>query len=78
MTEKINRNDPCSCGSGKKYKKCCGVQKKLSQRNATVISSSSANSLLSRITAGGKVSGLALGEANPLKDRTSKQDLGQE
>jgi SEC-C motif domain protein len=22
--EKIGRNDPCSCGSGKKYKKCCG------------------------------------------------------
>jgi SEC-C motif-containing protein len=21
---KIQRNDPCSCGSGKKYKKCCG------------------------------------------------------
>ncbi len=21
---KVNRNDPCSCGSGKKYKKCCG------------------------------------------------------
>lgn len=21
---KITRNDPCSCGSGKKYKKCCG------------------------------------------------------
>jgi uncharacterized protein YecA (UPF0149 family) len=20
---KINRNSPCSCGSGKKYKKCC-------------------------------------------------------
>lgn len=20
---KINRNDPCYCGSGKKYKKCC-------------------------------------------------------
>jgi len=19
-----NRNDPCVCGSGKKYKKCCG------------------------------------------------------
>jgi uncharacterized protein YecA (UPF0149 family) len=19
------RNDPCECGSGKKYKKCCGV-----------------------------------------------------
>ena len=23
-TEKIGRNDPCPCGSGKKYKKCCG------------------------------------------------------
>lgn len=22
--EKIGRNDPCICGSGKKYKKCCG------------------------------------------------------
>ncbi|MCL2873691.1 MAG: preprotein translocase subunit SecA [Defluviitaleaceae bacterium] len=22
---KIGRNDPCSCGSGKKYKACCGV-----------------------------------------------------
>jgi len=21
--EKVGRNDPCSCGSGKKYKKCC-------------------------------------------------------
>lgn len=23
-TEIIGRNDPCPCGSGKKYKKCCG------------------------------------------------------
>jgi preprotein translocase subunit SecA len=22
--DKVGRNDPCSCGSGKKYKKCCG------------------------------------------------------
>ena len=22
--QKIGRNDPCPCGSGKKYKKCCG------------------------------------------------------
>jgi preprotein translocase subunit SecA len=25
--EKIPRNDPCPCGSGKKYKKCCGKKK---------------------------------------------------
>ncbi len=24
VTQKVGRNDPCPCGSGKKYKKCCG------------------------------------------------------
>lgn len=23
MNEKVGRNDPCPCGSGKKYKNCC-------------------------------------------------------
>ena len=23
MSQKVGRNDPCPCGSGKKYKKCC-------------------------------------------------------
>ncbi|MFM8829184.1 MAG: SEC-C metal-binding domain-containing protein, partial [Actinomycetota bacterium] len=23
--DRIGRNDPCPCGSGKKYKKCCGA-----------------------------------------------------
>jgi preprotein translocase subunit SecA len=23
--DKVGRNDPCPCGSGKKYKKCCGA-----------------------------------------------------
>jgi len=23
-SKKTGRNDPCPCGSGKKYKKCCG------------------------------------------------------
>jgi len=30
MAEKIGRNDPCSCGSGKKYKNCC-MQKQQSK-----------------------------------------------
>jgi len=25
-SEKLGRNDPCPCGSGKKYKKCCGAE----------------------------------------------------
>jgi uncharacterized protein len=24
-TKKVGRNDPCPCGSGKKYKRCCGL-----------------------------------------------------
>ncbi|MCR5636793.1 MAG: preprotein translocase subunit SecA [Clostridiales bacterium] len=24
-SQKVGRNDPCPCGSGKKYKKCCGM-----------------------------------------------------
>jgi hypothetical protein len=24
MAQKLGRNDPCPCGSGKKYKQCCG------------------------------------------------------
>lgn len=26
MNQKIGRNDPCSCGSGKKYKQCCQLK----------------------------------------------------
>ena len=25
VAAKVGRNDPCPCGSGKKYKKCCGA-----------------------------------------------------
>lgn len=27
MIEKVGRNDPCPCGSGKKYKQCCLAKK---------------------------------------------------
>jgi SEC-C motif domain protein len=29
MSKKIGRNDPCSCNSGKKFKKCCGAPSEL-------------------------------------------------
>ena len=37
MTNKIGRNDPCPCGSGKKYKKCCGDP--LLNENPTLVQS---------------------------------------
>lgn len=26
MTARIGRNEPCACGSGKKYKHCCALK----------------------------------------------------
>jgi hypothetical protein len=31
MTDKVGRNDPCPCGSGKKYKRCCVAGDKAAQ-----------------------------------------------
>jgi len=36
MATKIGRNDPCPCGSGKKYKRCCLEQDEQDQREAAV------------------------------------------
>jgi hypothetical protein len=37
--QKTGRNDPCPCGSGKKYKKCCEMQAKSKKLNASVLPS---------------------------------------
>lgn len=36
MSHKIGRNDPCPCGSGRKYKKCCSGNE--SKRNTFYLS----------------------------------------
>jgi hypothetical protein len=33
----IGRNDPCPCGSGKKYKKCCLIRQELDAQTQAVI-----------------------------------------
>jgi len=32
--DRTGRNDPCPCGSGKKYKKCCLPKEKEARRGA--------------------------------------------
>ncbi|MBS0654164.1 MAG: SEC-C domain-containing protein [Verrucomicrobia bacterium] len=34
MSEKQKRNELCPCGSQKKYKKCCGMQKAVQKQKA--------------------------------------------
>jgi hypothetical protein len=39
--EKVGRNDPCPCGSGKKYKKCCELKASRSKiANPTILTGS--------------------------------------
>lgn len=35
MENKVGRNDPCPCGSGKKYKNCCMGKKEESKKTYT-------------------------------------------
>ena len=36
-SEKLGRNDPCHCGSGLKYKKCCLQRRRSSGREANAV-----------------------------------------
>jgi predicted nucleic acid-binding protein len=46
MSQKIGRNDPCPCGSGKKYKRCCLGNKRVTINKTT---SNSEESFVSRL-----------------------------
>jgi len=37
MTSKAGRNDACPCGSGKKFKKCCGLKETKGRGNTTLL-----------------------------------------
>ncbi len=37
--QKVGRNDPCPCGSGKKFKKCCEMKQTRKKINAQLLSS---------------------------------------
>jgi len=50
MMKEVGRNDPCPCGSGKKYKKCCAQKSSMERRSFTAIDPSSFQSSMSRIT----------------------------
>ncbi len=47
MSWKVGRNDPCPCGSGKKYKKCCGLVGDI--RNASLDPFARYNELLTEV-----------------------------
>lgn len=50
MVEKVGRNDPCPCGSGKKYKQCCWGKPVLAKRKikAVMLNKPKATNLMER------------------------------
>ena len=67
--KEVGRNDPCPCGSGKKFKKCCAQKSSMERRTFSSINPSSVQSSLSRIT--GMVS-------KTLQENTPKEAEGLE
>ena len=51
MNKKVGRNDPCPCGSGKKYKKCCEQRLGGRKFSASVISSGNKETKATQISA---------------------------
>ena len=50
MNHKVGRNDPCPCGSGLKYKKCCALKSPMQKHKAEVITGHSPlSSLFNRV-----------------------------
>ena len=47
--EKPGRNDPCPCGSGKKFKKCCEMKTGAKKINAQVLSTGTGASKVSSL-----------------------------
>lgn len=72
---KVGRNDPCPCGSGKKYKKCCGQKSPMQRRTFANLTPGNAKDSMSKIS--GMVSQNLTPEkedetATTLSDRLSK------
>ena len=67
-TEKIGRNDPCPCGSGKKYKKCCLVNKEEREAEAKRRSDLEWNDWFAKDVQVGKDNLAAIGESTPVDE----------
>lgn len=48
--KEVGRNDPCPCGSGKKYKKCCMQKSSTKERTYTQVQSMNTGASIKKIT----------------------------
>lgn len=75
--KKPGRNDPCSCGSGKKYKKCCEAKEASSRFTATKLDAESAPQIKKALglTSLFQSSTVAIPKKPLAEEASEKQDL---
>ena len=74
---KVGRNDPCPCGSGKKYKKCCEQKSAIQRRTFSNMTSQNVKTGMEKISGmvssklGGHTISKVETEVTPLAERFS-------
>ena len=73
MSQKVNRNDPCICGSGKKYKKCCELRVKTKKISATKLHTKNSGGLFNNKA--GKISTNFFEKIIPASSTLNKKEI---
>lgn len=71
MMDKTGRNDPCPCGSGKKYKSCCWKKEQVEKGKAIKFKATQMGSSMGFLSKGFD---MMKGITDGFKDRVSKID----
>ena len=71
MTDKAGRNDPCPCGSGKKYKSCCWKKEQEEKGKAIKFKATPMGGKMGMLSKGFD---MMKGITDGFKDRVSKID----
>ncbi len=74
MTTKAGRNDPCPCGSGQKYKRCCAT-KDAAARSAELLADAEARTaaLAAEAEAEAEAQDAGEGAGEPAQDKTAQR-----
>ncbi|MCB1075305.1 MAG: SEC-C domain-containing protein [Simkania sp.] len=81
---KVGRNDPCPCGSGKKYKKCCEQKSAVQRRSFTNLTPQNVRTGMEKISGmvsqklGGRTISQVQTDAPLLAERFSSTPLTKE
>jgi hypothetical protein len=68
-TTKIGRNDPCPCGSGQKYKKCCAAKDEAARAAAELTAQAAARAAAAELAEDATAQPVAQGASKAIAKR---------